>query len=452
MKIHLIAIGGAAMHNLALALWQNGHEVTGSDDEIYNPAAGRLAVAGLLPAVFGWHPEKITSKLEAVILGMHARKDNPELLKAQELGLKIYSYPEFIYQHSINKKRVVIAGSHGKTTTTGMILHVLKYWKRDFDYLVGAMLEGFDTMVKLSDAPIIVVEGDEYLSSPIDLQPKIMHYHPDVAVITGIAWDHINVFPTFENYVQQFDRFVDTMNEGNALIYFEPDENLRQIADKHSKLRLIPYKAFEAKIGRGKTVLNTDSGIKIPLKIFGEHNLANLRAAYLACKEIEVTDEQFFEAIQSFTGAAKRMQTLYKNSKSIAFLDFAHAPSKVKATIAAVKAQYPKRGLIGALELHTFSSLNKKFLTEYAGAMEHADTAIVFFSEHTLAMKKLEPISPQDIQDSFKHPNLLVFTDNQRLLSYLEGQDFTKNNLLLMTSGTFNGLDLKKAAKNLLTK
>jgi UDP-N-acetylmuramate: L-alanyl-gamma-D-glutamyl-meso-diaminopimelate ligase len=456
MKIHLIAIGGAAMHNLALALHQNGHQITGSDDEIYNPALTRLAKAGILPAEFGWFPDKISTELDCIILGMHARKDNPELAKAQALGLKIYSYPEYIYLHAQNKKRVVIAGSHGKTTTTSMIMHVLHHWKRDFDYLVGAMLEGFDTMVRLSDAPVMIIEGDEYLSSPIDLVPKIHHYKPHIAIITGIAWDHMNVFPTFENYVSQFKIFIETIDKKGVLFYDEKDKNLVEIAQV-SPCKSIPYAAFDSVVKRNKTYLrshpetqNPKPETLTPLSIFGEHNLTNLKAAYLVCREIGVSDEQFFEAVKTFKGAAKRLQVLHKTAKSIAFLDFAHAPSKVKATIEAMKAQYPKRSLVAALELHTFSSLNKDFLPQYKGTMAAADIAIVFFNEHTLAMKKMPPLSIDEVKSYFNHPNLHVFTDNQVFTAFLKQHKFENQNLLLMTSGTFVGLDLRVVAKGLL--
>jgi UDP-N-acetylmuramate: L-alanyl-gamma-D-glutamyl-meso-diaminopimelate ligase len=449
MKIHLIAIGGAAMHNLALALYQNGHSVSGSDDEIYNPAKDRLAAAGILPMAMGWFPEKITRELDIIILGMHARKDNPELLRAQEMGLKIYSYPEYIYQHALDKKRVVIAGSHGKTTTTSMILHVLKYWQYDFDYLVGAMLEGFDTMVRLSNAPVMVIEGDEYLSSPIDMVPKIHHYRPQVAIITGIAWDHMNVFPTFDNYIEQFDIFIKTIDPKGVLFYYKNDENLEKIASV-TTCKSMPYNAFDAKISKNKTYLITEDKKRIPLSVFGEHNLANMKAAYLACKEISVTDEQFFEAITSFKGAAKRLQILHENKHSVAYLDFAHAPSKVKATIQAVKLQFPKRQLLACLELHTYSSLNKAFLPQYHHTMNAADEVIVFFNEHTLAMKKMPPLSIDEVKAYFDHSNSRVFTDNQAFLDYLKTKSFKNQNLLLMTSGTFMGLDLKAVVQELL--
>lgn len=449
MKYHLIAVGGAVMHNLALALQQNGHTVTGSDDEIYEPARSRLKAFGLLPDTEGWHSDRISTDLDAVILGMHARKDNPELEQAQALGLPIYSFPEFIYNHAAQKTRIVVAGSHGKTTTTSMIMHVLRHAGRDFDYLVGALLEGFDTMVRLSDAPVMVIEGDEYLASPLDLRPKIMHYKPHVAIITGVAWDHANVFPTFENYVLQFENFIKTLDTEGSLFWYKHDKELQQISAS-SPCKSIAYDAFESDISEGKTILRTQDGGRVNLEIFGDHNLANLKAAYLACQEIGVSDDEFFAAIPTFKGAAKRLQILAETDASIAFLDFAHAPSKVKATIDAMHAQYPDRQLVACLELHTFSSLSKSFLPQYAHTMQAAEEAVVFFNEHTLAMKKMPPLSIDEVKAFFDHPNLTVFTDNQQLVAYLKARAFKNRNLLLMTSGTFVGLNLKELATELL--
>ncbi len=449
MTYHLIAVGGAVMHNLALALKQNGHTVTGSDDEIYEPARSRLKALNLLPDTEGWHTERISKDLDAVILGMHARKDNPELLEAQKIGLPIYSFPEFIYNHAAKKTRIVVAGSHGKTTTTSMIMHVLRHAGRDFDYLVGALLDGFDTMVRLSDAPVMVIEGDEYLSSPIDLRPKIMHYKPHVAIITGVAWDHANVFPTFENYVLQFENFINTLDTEGSLFWYKNDKEL-QIISASSPCKSMSYDAFDSTISRGKTVLKTIDKRRVHLEIFGDHNLANLKAAYLACKEIGISDDEFFAAIPTFKGAAKRLQILASTKTSVAFLDFAHAPSKVKATIDAMKAQFPKRQLVACLELHTFSSLSKSFLPQYAGTMQAADEAVVFFNEHTLAMKKMPPLSIDEVKAFFKHPNLTVFTDNQAFVAFLKQRKFQSRNLLMMTSGTFVGLNLKELANELL--
>ena len=450
MRIHFIAIGGALMHNLALALHQKGYTITGSDDEIYNTSRGRLEKAGLLPEEMGWDIKRIDKNIDAIIVGMHARPNNPELLRAQELGLTIYSYPEYIYLQSQNKKRVVVGGSHGKTTTTSMIMHVLKHHNIDFDYAVGAQLEGFDLMVRLSDAPLIVIEGDEYLSSPIDPLPKFLHYHPHVAVVTGIAWDHINVFPTFKKYKKQFRKFIKSITPNGTLIYYKHDRYLKEFA-AHAPAQVVAYTAPAHEIKEHQTYLSVDynyqmpqqDNIGIPLQIFGKHNLENFQAARLVCRELGLSDGQIFEAIQQFSGAAKRLETLAKGKKQVVFKDFAHAPSKVKATISAVKRQYPKRSLIAALELHTFSSLNLDFLDEYTGAMGSADKAYVYYSHHTIKMKKLKKITPEDIQEAFYHPNLVVFTDKDELEAQLQKDIKAKSaNLLLMSSGKWGGIDL----------
>jgi UDP-N-acetylmuramate: L-alanyl-gamma-D-glutamyl-meso-diaminopimelate ligase len=448
--IHLIAIGGAAMHNLALALHFNGFKVTGSDDEIYNPSRRRLENVGLLPDKMGWDTDNITVGIEAVIVGMHARPDNPELHKAQELGLKIYSYPEFVYEQSKDKKRVVIGGSHGKTTTTAMILHVLNALEIDNDYLVGAQLEGFTRMVKLSAAPIIIIEGDEYLASPIVRSPKFHFYKPHIAILTGVAWDHINVFPTFENYVEQFDIFVNKIEENGFLAYYKNDAELEKIVSKSTQnVRFQAYDTLNHTIEDGKTIVECE-GESIELKIFGEHNLQNLNAAKLVCEELGVSEVDFYKAIQTFKGASKRLQLLQETKKSIAYKDFAHAPSKVKATIKALGRQYPDRKLVACVELHTFSSLNKEFLGEYDGAMDEADTAFVYFSEHTLKMKKLPAISKEEVKAAFNHKNIEVFTDMKALLKELKAINFDQKNLLMMSSGHFDGTNLDDLAEELL--
>ena len=453
MKIHLIAVGGAVMHNMALALKHNGHEVTGSDDEIYEPSRSRLAAAGLLPQETGWHPERITKDLDAVILGMHARPDNPELKKARDLGISIYSFPEFIYEKSKDKTRIVVAGSHGKTSTTAMIMHVLRFADVKFDYLVGAQLEGFERMVQLSDAPYIIIEGDEYLSSPIDRRPKFVHYHPHIAVLTGIAWDHMNVFPTFENYVSQFELLLNAFEENGTLFFYQKDENIRQLLKNaaHS-INAIPYDKFDFEIKNNTTRIKRWGRGNVPLKIFGEHNLSNLLAAFKVCREIGVSESDFFEAVESFDGAAKRLDLLYENDKFAAWKDFAHAPSKVRATVSAVKAQYPNRRLVAMLELHTFSSLNKAFLPEYSETLNAADIAGVYFNEHTLKMKKLPPITPDDIRGHFNFPDLKVFTCEKALKAFLKNQKWENANLLMMSSGTFGGLDLAGLTKYLSEK
>ncbi|MDF7818458.1 Mur ligase family protein [Runella sp. MFBS21] len=452
MQVHFIAIGGSVMHNLAIALHRKGYQVTGSDDEIYDPARTKLQKLGLLPAEIGWFPEKIHSNLDAVILGMHARKDNPELARAQELGLAIYSYPEYIYQQSLDKQRVVIAGSHGKTTITSMVLHALRVNQRQFDYLVGAQLDGFETMVKLSDeAPLIVVEGDEYPASPTDLAPKFLHYHPHIALISGIAWDHYNVFPTWESYVKQFEQLADSLPKSGVLIFDETDDMLDVIGkNERVDIRPVPYEVHAHKIVNGQTFLITTNYGDVPLLVFGEHNMKNISGALAVCEELGLTTEQFYRAIQTFKGASNRMETLGKNEHTAVFKDFAHAPSKVEATTKAAKSQFPERKLIACVELHTFSSLNKDFIGQYAHKLDAADTAIVYYNPHTLTHKRLAPIEPADVKAAFKLERLEVFTDVEALQQFLLSQSWQNANLLMMSSGTFGGLDLKTLTNDIL--
>jgi UDP-N-acetylmuramate: L-alanyl-gamma-D-glutamyl-meso-diaminopimelate ligase len=452
-RVHFIAIGGAAMHNLAIAISKkDNYLVTGSDDEIFEPSLSRLREQGLLPEETGWFPDKIHKGLDAVILGMHANEDNPELIRAKELDLKIYSFPEYLYQQTRSKTRIVVGGSHGKSTTTAMILFVLKQNKIDADYMVGAQIEGFDTMVKLSyEARIAVFEGDEYLTSPIDRRPKFHLYKPHIAVLTGIAWDHINVFPTFENYVEQFRKFTDLMEVQGRLIYFDGDENLNIIA-QHLRRDLVsfPYNTPEYKVLDGITYLITKYG-DVPLKIFGEHNLQNMNAARLACKQIGVTDEQFYSVISEFPGASNRLQKIFETQNSVAFKDFAHSPSKLKATVKAVKQQYPDRKLVACMELHTFSSLTEEFLPQYKDSMEEADIAFVYYNPEVIRHKRLKDIQPEQVKAAFGGKNLTVFTNTQTLQKKLRELNYDNSALLLMTSGDFSGLDLIGFAKELLT-
>ncbi len=444
-KVHFIAIGGSAMHNLAIALHEKGYEVTGSDDAIFEPSASRLEKRGLLPKVLGWFPEKITSDLDAVILGMHAHADNPEMIKAQELGLKIYSYPEYLYEQSKEKTRVVIAGSHGKTTITSMVLHVLNYHDKEVDYMVGAQLEGFDVMVQLTEEnDFMVMEGDEYLSSTLDRRPKILLYQPNIALISGIAWDHVNVFPTFENYVEQFRLFVESIIEGGVLIYNEEDEELKKIVDATEKaIKKFPYKVPEHFIDNGITYLNTFEG-PIPLEIFGDHNLSNLEGARLICNQLGIMDDDFYEAIQSFKGASKRLELIRRTPEFVAYKDFAHAPSKVVSTTNAMKNQFPDKEIIACLELHTYSSLNPKFLTEYEGALEKADHKIVYYNPEALKIKRMEPITAEDIKTSFADDEIEVFTNSDELQMHLEKMDRKNKVFLMMSSANFGGIDLNK--------
>jgi UDP-N-acetylmuramate: L-alanyl-gamma-D-glutamyl-meso-diaminopimelate ligase len=437
MNIHLIAIGGSAMHNMALALHHKGFKVSGSDDAIFEPSKTRLNKHGLLPTKIGWFDEKITTDLDAIILGMHARIDNPELAKAKELGIPIFSYPEYIYEQSKNKKRVVIGGSHGKTSITAMILHVLQNLKIDCDYMVGAQLEGFDTMVKLShEAPIIILEGDEYLSSPIDRKPKFHLYQPHIAVLSGIAWDHINVFPTFEMYVDQFRIFKNMVT--NTLIYCSEDKNLNALAKEEAKCKLIPYATPKYSIENGITTLeNTE------LLIFGNHNLQNLNAAKLVCKELGVSSFDFYTQIATFKGASNRLELVKKTESSAIYTDFAHSPSKLKATSSAMKEQFQNRKLVACMELYTFSSLNKEFLQQYSGSMDEPDTAIVYFSPEAIAHKKLEPITKEQVYLAFERKDLLVFTNLIELENYLKSLNWENQNLLMMSSGNFENIEIK---------
>lgn len=453
MHVHFIAIGGSAMHNLAIALHKKGIKVSGSDDEIFEPASSHLSSHGLLPEKTGWFPEKINPGIDAVILGMHAFADNPELLRAKELGLKIYSYPEYTYEQTREKTRVVVGGSHGKTTITAMIMHVLKQNGRNFDYLVGAALDDFDTMVKLSnDAPVAVFEGDEYLASTLDPRPKFHLYRPTIGIISGIAWDHINVFPTFENYKQQFSIFAQAIPHNGTLIYCAQDKHVQDVATQQSvKARKIGYAAHPYKIVGGVTYLLAE-GSEWPLKIFGEHNMQNISAAKAACNLLGIDDEAFYGAITSFRGAAKRLQLLAANESTSVFLDFAHSPSKLKATVDAVKQNFPNRKLVACMELHTFSSLNENFLEQYRDTMETADEAWVYYNPQSIEHKRLKAISPEQVKQAFGKESLKVTTNSEEIRQYLLAKAWTDTNVLLMTSGNFSGIDLKKLATEVTSK
>ncbi|HRB71329.1 Mur ligase family protein [Flavobacterium sp. WV_118_3] len=451
MRTHFIAIGGSAMHNLALALHSKGYKVTGSDDAIFEPSKTRLQNKGLLPEEMGWFPEKITSDIEAVILGMHAKADNPELLKAQELGLKIYSYPEFLYEQSKDKTRVVIGGSHGKTTITSMILHVMHYHNIDVDYMVGAQLEGFDTMVHLTtDNDFIVLEGDEYLSSPMDPRPKFHLYQPNIALISGIAWDHINVFPTYENYVEQFSIFIRKITNGGILVYNENDPEVKRVAEEATNpIRKIPYHTPDYTVEDGTTLLATPEG-PMPIEVFGAHNLNNLAGAKWICQNMGVDEADFYEAIASFKGASKRLEKIAEGKGKVAYKDFAHSPSKVAATTKAVKEQYPNRNLIACLELHTYSSLNAEFLKEYQGALNAADTAVVFYSPEAVQIKRLETITYEQIAKAFNREDLIIYTNPEDFKQYLFNLNLDNTALLLMSSGNYGGLDFDDVKKLIL--
>lgn len=452
MNIHFIAIGGSVMHQLAIALKNKGYCISGSDDEIFEPALTNLEKAGILPPAVGWYPEKITVALDAVILGMHARQDNPELLKAQELGIRIYSFPEYIFEESKNKTRIVIGGSHGKTTITAMIMHVLRQAGLPFDYLVGAKLEGFDQSVQITDAPVIVCEGDEYPASAIEKKPKFHFLHPHIAVLSGIAWDHVNVFPSFEVYKAQFAVFIQQMEKGGILIFNDTDAVLRKIVKQNGqRLNLLPYSTPANRIEEGITTvqLGHEEG---PLQVFGEHNLLNVHAARLVCNQLGIDDARFLSAIGSFKGAAHRLELVGKNEHTTIYRDFAHAPSKVRATIRAVKQQYPSRKLIAVLELHTYSSLNAAFLSEYKGTMDAAEVAVVYYSKHALEIKRMPELQPEQIREGFGRADLQVFHQRMDLEQFLDQQSYHHCNLLMMSSGTYDGLDFTRLKKYLHKK
>lgn len=443
MKVHFIAIGGSAMHNLAIALKLKGYEVSGSDDEIFSPAKERLEKYNILPDNVGWDEKKITKDLDAIILGMHAKEDNPELIKAKQLGLKIYSYPEFLYEMSKDKKRIVIGGSHGKTTTTAMILHAMKHCGIETDYMVGALLEGFEVMVKMTEeAEYMVLEGDEYLTSTLDKRPKFHLYRPDIAIITGIAWDHINVFPTFEIYKEQFQIFADKIEKNGTLIYCNEDENVRRIAENsRADIEKLPYVAFDYKIEKGNTYI-IYKGKEYLIQVFGKHNLMNMYAAMLATEKVGISNEDFLASMQSFKGASKRLELVKKTDSVSVYKDFAHSPSKLKATIEAVKDWFPNRKLVACMELHTFSSLTSEFLQQYKGTMDKADVSMVYYNKHAIELKRLPDLNKQDVYEAFNKQDLKVYTDVKDMLIDLHKIEMKDVCILMMSSGNFDGIDL----------
>lgn len=449
-KFHFIAIGGSVMHNLAIALSQQGHQISGSDDDIQDPSKSKLSKHNLLPPALGWFPDKIDNTINAVILGMHAKKDNPELLKAESLGLPILSFPEFIYNQSINKQRIVICGSHGKTTITALLIHVLSFFNRKFDYVIGAQQEGMENTVKLTDAPIILIEGDEYLSSPLDPTAKFLKYHHHMAIISGIAWDHANVFPTSAAYEQQFELLADASPKCGTIIYNSDDKVVEKIAKKErADVQTIGYTTHDHVIENGVVYLIGSGKERTPIQLFGKHNLQNISAAKELLKKIGISNDQFYEALPSFKGADGRLQKIYANDSSTVYKDFAHAPSKVKASTEAIKSIFPKRHLIGCLELHTYSSMNKTFLPEYNGSMKACDTALVFFNPEKVKQKGLEELDESQIKRAFDHKNLVVFTDVHAMTDHLKSLPTKDTNLAMMSSGNFNGLNLNQLAETL---
>ncbi|MBD2754926.1 UDP-N-acetylmuramate--L-alanine ligase [Spirosoma validum] len=455
--IHFISIGGSTMHNLALALQQQGYLITGSDDKIYEPSQSRLQKYGLLPPETGWFPSKIHSGLKAIVVGMHARKDNPELVKALELDLPIYSYPEFIYQQSQQKQRIVIAGSHGKTTITAMVLHTLKFHNRTFDYWIGDSIDGFDTTVKLtsglngSAAPIIIIEGDEYASSPIDSRPKFLHYQPHIALISGIAWDHVNTYPTWEEYVDQFESLAEAMPKAGVLIFDESDDMLDVIGQKErTDITKIPYVAHPNKIVNGQTYLITKQDRQVAVQIFGDHNMKNIAGAIAVCDRIGITEDQFYEAIPTFKGVAQRLEKIAEKGERVFYHDSAHSPAKVEAATEAVKHQYPDKRLLAVLELHPFNTLNTSFLEQYKGTLDKADTAIIYFNTNDLeGARKGDSINLKDFITAFDKSNLQAFTSITKLQNYLSQQSDKAQAFLFMGSEIVQNLDLNTIAGSL---
>ena len=452
MNVHFIAIGGSAMHNLAIALSRKNYNVSGSDDEIFEPSATRLKKQGIFPSQIGWDTDNIHDGLDAIIVGMHAREDNPELLKARLMGIPVYSYPEYLYEQSKDKIRVVIGGSHGKTSITAMILHAISMVGLDVDYMVGAQLEGYDCMVKLSDtAKIMILEGDEYLSSPIDRRPKFHLYHPSIALISGIAWDHINVFPTFENYVSQFDVFCQKIEKSGVLIYNQEDDVVKQLGTKYSnKLNSIAYSTPNYSTNINGTEIEFE-GKKYVFQIFGAHNMQNLMGAMEICKQIGVSNDEFLSALQSFKGAGKILQKVAEKNGFVMFKDFAHSPSKLKATTSAVKEQFKEKQVVACMELHTFSSLNKEFLPLYHGAMKHADRAIVYFNPDVVKHKRLPAISVEEVKIAFGD-NVEVYNLTEEVLHIVKNINVNDSILLMMSSGNFDGVDYELLGEELVSR
>lgn len=452
MRVHFIAIGGSIMHNLAIALAKKGYIVTGSDDHIYEPSRTNLAKEGLLPKP-GWDPEHITADIDAVVLGMHANADNPELLKAQELGIRIYSYPEFVYEQAKEKTRVVIGGSHGKTTITSIIMHVLKSIGREFDYLVGAKLDEFEYMVRLTkDAPLMIIEGDEYLASTIDQRPKFHLYKPHIALISGVAWDHVNAFPTFENYVNQFRLFIKHIEPKGTLVYNKEDKTLQELVlEDRSKINKHGYRTPEYTINKGITYMHSHAG-DIPLQVFGKHNLSNIAAAFTVCEWLGVTREAFFTAIRQFKGASRRLEYVASDNDSVVYQDFAHTPAKLKASIHALKEQFPDKALVAIIELHTYSSLNEAYLNEYKDTMNEAEYPAVFINQETLKQRNAEAISEETLKKAFNQPNLIYFSRIESMKQYLDELSPSGKNLLFMSSGNYGGINLVNFADKFLYK
>ena len=443
MKIHFIAIGGSIMHSLAIQLKKNGHIITGSDDVIREPSKSNLNHYDILPAKEGWCSKKISTDLDMVILGMHAKKNNPELLEAQKYNIPVISFPEFIFNSSKYKKRVVIAGSHGKTTITAMIIHVLNEYNIKFDYLLGAKIDALENQVKLDDSKLIIIEGDEYFSSAIDLKPKFMHYDPDVLVVSGVSWDHINVFPTKSSYESAFSKLLNHVIEKNGKIfYYTHDLFLQKSLSAYNQLSQ-SYDSPRYIIKKGQFIL-VHKNENIPLNIFGKHNMENMEAARQVCQEIGVCESDFYKSIKNFKGASRRLNLIKEiENHSAVYYDFAHSPSKVFATVNAVKELYPDRFLIGCLELHTYSSLNVDFIPNYLNTLNNCSESWLYFDEQELQRKGFAKLDRKFLLRAFNHPNMTIINNKKLLRQKINQIELDNTNLLLMSSGNFSGLDIK---------
>jgi len=450
-SVHFIAIGGSVMHNLALALKKMGMRISGSDDEIYEPAAGKLKSGGI-EANIGWQPEKMDASIDLVVLGMHAKADNPELAKAKSLKLPIVSFPDFIRRWSANQQRIVIGGSHGKSSITALAMHVLNQLNKKFDYLIGAEVEGFSLTVSLSDAPIIIIEGDEYLASKLDPVAKFLKYDHHIGLISGIAWDHKNVFPSFEDYTQQFEQFADKTPKAGSIIYNEKDLLAKKIGEKEREdVRKVPYGVHDAVIKNGVTYLKTKDYGEVKISVFGDHNLENIGAVLALVKLLGIEEKAFYQAVQTFTGAKKRLEIVKQQGNDKLFKDYAHSPSKLEATTTALKKQFADSKVVVAYELHTFSSLNKEFIKEYKNTLSKADEAFIFINPHNIKNSHTDDLTTTEIQEAFNNTELTLFTDKHKLVEAMKKAKTTEKNIFaLLSSGNFDGLDIEEVSHKLI--
>ncbi|WP_156309281.1 UDP-N-acetylmuramate--L-alanine ligase [Sphingobacterium endophyticum] len=453
MRIHFIAIGGSIMHNLAINLAEQGHQVTGSDDQIVEPSKSQLKEAGLLPKELGWFPEKITEDIDAVILGMHADENNPELQKAKELGIRIYSFPEFVYEQSSEKTRVVIAGTYGKTTITSMIMHVLKKLGRNFDYLVGAQLEGFDKLLQLSpENNLIIIEGDEYYASAMNKQSKFLKYKPNIALISGVDWDHFKTVISQEDYFKQFEDFIRTIVPKGTLIYNKDDKNTREVVERTMDIKINRhgYKLPEYSINKGITYVQVGEH-NIPLKVFGKHNLSNISGAFTVCEWLGVKRDEFYAAIQDFRSSIRYLEFVASQNGSVVYQDFAHTPGKLRSSIHAVKEQFPNQALVTIIELNGYDSLDSEFITEYANSMNESDFAVVFVNTSLIKEKNIALDNLiWRLNEAFNHPAFQVITQMAELEDFLETFKSNGYNLLFMSSNNYNGVNMTSFADKFL--